>query len=402
MPNDKMTEERLQDIIYSIVDDPFVVKQQRRELIAEIRRLRSAPAQQLTGDDDSVAHAWDTTPTQVVVDVDRGIAPLVAALNKIPGVRTHASCEGHLHSTTGNTSPYVMLYVGDVEQVVIAAKAIEAALSAPAQPEVCRICSRAGCKERFRGYFRALLAYYGPNSTEAAVANDVWEMREAPDDKHLESVRIHVGWREAADARAEKAEAENAALKQATASAILRMGNAEQENSRLQARIDVLEESTIALAECGTQWADKYRAAEAQVAQLRDLVQRAFDVTTKVEAEGGLIYWPAWDKAAQDALASTASSTDEWLAQQLRAATNAVDLAWRGRLGEFRKALHEAGLHGHYNIFQKFFGDELKDWDDQLRDAGAKALRDAAKNTGIRGECSYDSLMRLAEELEKK
>jgi len=107
------------------------------DLICEMNRLRSAPAQQLTGDDDSVAHARNTVPVDVVADVDRGIAPLVAALNKIPGVRTFASCEGHPHSTAGNTSPYVMLYVGDVKQVAIVAEAIEAAVSsAPAQPEL--------------------------------------------------------------------------------------------------------------------------------------------------------------------------------------------------------------------------------------------------------------------------
>ena len=103
-----------------------------------LRDLLSAP----TGADDSVAHAWDTVPVSVIVDADRGIAPLVTALNKIPGVRTFASCEGHPHSTTGNTKPYVMLYVGDVEQVNTVARAIEtavgqararAALEAPAQ-----------------------------------------------------------------------------------------------------------------------------------------------------------------------------------------------------------------------------------------------------------------------------
>jgi len=35
-------------------------------------------------------------------------------------------------------------------------------------------------------------------------------------------------------------------------------------------RVGVLEESTIALAECGTQWADKFHAAESQLTALRE------------------------------------------------------------------------------------------------------------------------------------
>ncbi len=46
-------------------------------------------------DEESVAHSWNTTPTAVLVDVDAGIAPLVAALNTVPGIRTYASCQGH-------------------------------------------------------------------------------------------------------------------------------------------------------------------------------------------------------------------------------------------------------------------------------------------------------------------
>ena len=108
------------------MSDPNMSEKQ----VANRERLSSAP----TGDDDSVTHAWETVPVSVIVDADRGIAPLVTALNKIPGVRTFASCEGHPHSTTGNTKPYVMLYVGDVEQANIVARAIETALEAPAQP----------------------------------------------------------------------------------------------------------------------------------------------------------------------------------------------------------------------------------------------------------------------------
>ncbi len=61
-----------------------------------------------TGDDESVNHAWNTTPVQVWVDVDSGIAPLVRALNGIDGLRTHASCQGHLLSQF-DTRAYVYI-----------------------------------------------------------------------------------------------------------------------------------------------------------------------------------------------------------------------------------------------------------------------------------------------------
>jgi hypothetical protein len=40
----------------------------------------------------SVIH--ETRPVQVWVDADLGIAEMVEVLNSIPGVRTHASCQG--------------------------------------------------------------------------------------------------------------------------------------------------------------------------------------------------------------------------------------------------------------------------------------------------------------------
>jgi hypothetical protein len=43
-------------------------------------------------------------PVSVTVDVDEGIAPLVAYLNTIPGVRTHASCQGTIGE--GGSHPY--------------------------------------------------------------------------------------------------------------------------------------------------------------------------------------------------------------------------------------------------------------------------------------------------------
>ena len=48
--------------------------------------------------DESVKHSWDTEPMQVWVDVDRGIAPLVRVLNRMPSIRTWASCEGYRES----------------------------------------------------------------------------------------------------------------------------------------------------------------------------------------------------------------------------------------------------------------------------------------------------------------
>ncbi len=53
-------------------------------------------------EDDSVAHAHDTTLVEVTpsvfANIDMGIAPLVRALNILPGVTTYASCQGHPHS----------------------------------------------------------------------------------------------------------------------------------------------------------------------------------------------------------------------------------------------------------------------------------------------------------------
>lgn len=57
---------------------------------------------------DPVALAHQTMPVQVWIDVDFWIAELVSELNIIPGVRTHASCQG------GRTyGPYVMVSWAD-------------------------------------------------------------------------------------------------------------------------------------------------------------------------------------------------------------------------------------------------------------------------------------------------
>lgn len=67
--------------------------------------------------DDSVRHAWNTIPVQVTVDIDRGIAPLVQVLNRIPGVRTYASCEGHPSSPTNRRAYVTLSYRGTSEEV---------------------------------------------------------------------------------------------------------------------------------------------------------------------------------------------------------------------------------------------------------------------------------------------
>lgn len=45
-----------------------------------------------------------TVPVRVIIDVDKGIAKFVRYLQTLPGVRTHASCEGTLGE--GGPHPY--------------------------------------------------------------------------------------------------------------------------------------------------------------------------------------------------------------------------------------------------------------------------------------------------------
>lgn len=45
-----------------------------------------------------------TIPVQVWADVDEGVAELVTRLNTIPGIRTHASCQGTI--SEGGADPY--------------------------------------------------------------------------------------------------------------------------------------------------------------------------------------------------------------------------------------------------------------------------------------------------------
>ena len=52
----------------------------------------------------AVGNYHKTTPIQIWVDVDEGIAEMVTYLNTIPGVRTHASCQGTIGE--GGPAPY--------------------------------------------------------------------------------------------------------------------------------------------------------------------------------------------------------------------------------------------------------------------------------------------------------
>jgi hypothetical protein len=45
-----------------------------------------------------------TVPVQVWADIDEGVAEMVRYLNTIPGVRTHASCQGTIGE--GGPAPY--------------------------------------------------------------------------------------------------------------------------------------------------------------------------------------------------------------------------------------------------------------------------------------------------------
>jgi hypothetical protein len=103
------------------------------------KRESVAENKELTGDDDSVAHAWSTEPVSVIVDIDRGIAPLVRVFNKIPGVRTFASCEGHPHSKE-MTAAYLMLYMTP-ESIVPLAKELERFLAMSETPNTAAACA---------------------------------------------------------------------------------------------------------------------------------------------------------------------------------------------------------------------------------------------------------------------
>jgi hypothetical protein len=68
-----------------------------------------------------------TIAIQVWADVDQGIAALVKYLNTIPGVRTHASCQGTLGEGGPNPyRPYVMAsWPAEVEAQIAAEYDIE-------------------------------------------------------------------------------------------------------------------------------------------------------------------------------------------------------------------------------------------------------------------------------------
>ena len=57
-----------------------------------------------------------TVPIRCWVDVDAGIAPLVIALNELPGCRTFYSCSGHPDSE-GDTRAYVSFGAADEAQL---------------------------------------------------------------------------------------------------------------------------------------------------------------------------------------------------------------------------------------------------------------------------------------------
>ncbi len=64
--------------------------------------------------DESVEHSLNTIPVKVWIDVDAGIAPLIRALNRIEGLRTMASCQGHRRSMY-ECRAHVMLWHRDGE-----------------------------------------------------------------------------------------------------------------------------------------------------------------------------------------------------------------------------------------------------------------------------------------------
>lgn len=70
---------------------------------------------------------------------------------------------------------------------------------------------------------------------------------------------------------------------------------------------------------------------------------------------------PAWF-AACVRLAKRALTAEAALAQKTREVEE-QERDWWVRLGKFRKALHEAGLHGHYNLLQEHFEDESGQWE---------------------------------------
>lgn len=62
------------------------------------------------------------------------------------------------------------------------------------------------------------------------------------------------------------------------------------------------------------------------------------------------------------------------------------DVDFYVRLGEFRKALSAEGLHGHYNLFQTWFGEEADQGDQVIRETRRRALVDAAR--AVCGGCA--------------
>lgn len=74
-----------------------------------------------------------TVPVQVWVDADERIADMVRMLNTIPGVRTHASCQGTLGELNDDekadgaveSPPYVMVSWGDDRKALEALETLD-------------------------------------------------------------------------------------------------------------------------------------------------------------------------------------------------------------------------------------------------------------------------------------
>ena len=71
---------------------------------AESCETAHVSAKSETAEREAMIIPHKTVPLQVWVDVDIGIAGFVAWLNTIPGIRTHASCQGTIGE--GGPHPY--------------------------------------------------------------------------------------------------------------------------------------------------------------------------------------------------------------------------------------------------------------------------------------------------------
>jgi uncharacterized coiled-coil DUF342 family protein len=91
--------------------------------------------------------------------------------------------------------------------------------------------------------------------------------------------------------------------------------NVQQQSDKLRAELKEGHEHYIEILAKYCAANERAEKLQAQLPQMRDLTQRAFDVTTKVNKEGGLIYWATWQQEAEKVLDSI-SPNAEWLKQQ--------------------------------------------------------------------------------------